>query len=642
MKKIRNILGLLSLASLLAVTSCLELDLPPLNVVQNDDVFSSEAGIKTYLARVYSGMPMEDFRYSPERGFFNGLVMTGMSVIDGEAICGNQGKGAQSENTKYWNDAYGSLRDINYFLQTIPAYEENFQVSDVNTWKGEMYFTRAFIYFAMVKRYGGVPIVNEVLNYPGSSIEELKQKRASEDAVYQQIKSDLKLAYELLPETNEVGRVTKYAALALKSRAMLYAGSIAKYNDVEWYDNTTNERLCGIPAEKSVEYFKEAYDAAKLLEGHFDLYKKDWAANDKEAQYENFVNLFFDSSSPENILVRQYLYPNSTHSYDCLNIARQFMVGGWSSAICPTLDFVEMFEGFPKDENGHIKTLENGRYVLYDNITDLFKDAEPRLRATVILPGDQFKGEPVEMWRGIYVGPVAGGIPPLIPDGFLGRYEASDSKDLLVTSPNANDQVPYQLANGEMMNPAGRSGCFSSDKAGAISGFSVRKYMDQDLEPARVQLNYSTQSWIEFRYAEILLNRAEAAMELYDLGATDFDYKQDAYKCINEIRERAGATLLRAVDDVTINIVRTERRKELSFENKTWWDLKRWRILDKEQNNRIYRILMPFYADKAGKWFFDARYDEQNVRYTVDTRWYYLDIPGHVINSDGIQQNPGY
>ena len=641
MKIVRNLLRIFSFASLFTVSSCLELDLPPLNVVGDEDVFGSRSGITAYLARVYSGMPMEDFRYSPERGFFNGYIMTGMSVIDGDAICGNQGKGAQSENTKYWGDAYSTLRDINYFLETIPQYAANYPEVDVNTWKGEMYFNRAFVYFALVKRYGGVPIVNEVLKYPETPIEELKTARASEEAVYQQVKADCDMAYELLPETNELGRATKYAALALKSRAMLFAASIAKYNTVELFDENTGDRLCGIPANKVTEYYKEAYDAAKALEGHFSLYKNNWVADDKEAQYENFVNLFFDDGSPENILIRQYSYPNSVHSYDCFALPRQLMVGGYSSAVCPTLDFVEMFEGFPKDEQGHIKTTENGKYVLYDNLTDLFKDAEPRLRATVILPGEQFKGEAIEIWRGIYIGSVDDGISPLLPEGYLSRYEVSDSKDLLVTSPSGNNQTPYQLSNGQMMNPAGRSGCFYNDNACAISGFSVRKYMDPDLEAERVLLNYSSQSWIEFRYGEILLNRAEAAIELAEAGAGN-EYRSDAFACINEIRERAGATLLQDEAAVTIEVVRTERRKELGFENKTWWDLKRWRTLEDEQNNRIYRVLMPFYADKAGKWFFDARYDENAVRYTIDTRWYYLDIPTDVINSDGLIQNLGY
>ena len=111
----------LCLALACSMPACVELDVPPLNVVQNDDIFSSVNGINSYLARVYSGMPMEDFRYSPERGLFNFWALTPMCVVDGEAINRDQG-GAQSENTKYWNDGYKSLRDINYFLETLPDY----------------------------------------------------------------------------------------------------------------------------------------------------------------------------------------------------------------------------------------------------------------------------------------------------------------------------------------------------------------------------------------------------------------------------------------------------------------------------------------------------------------------------------------
>lgn len=630
----------LCLALACGMPACVELDVPPLNVVQNDDIFSSVNGINSYLARVYSGMPMEDFRYSPERGLFNFWALTPMCVVDGEAINRDQG-GAQSENTKYWNDAYKQIRDINYFLETLPDYAANFQEADMQTWRGEMYFNRAFVYFALAKRYGGVPIVNEVLNYPEQSIEELKIPRYSEEAVWDQIKADCDEAYNLLPETNDLSRATKYAALALKSRAMLYAGSIAKYNQITLSDNSGN-RLCGIPAERATGYFQEAYDASKLLEGHFSLYKDDWKADDKEAQYQNFVNMFFNDNSSENILIRQYEYPNSVHGYDCYAIPRQFMVGGYSSYICPTLEFVEMFEGFPKDEEGHIVTTdEDGKYVLYDKLTDLFANAEPRLRATVILPGDAFKGEAVEMWRGIYTGSVDGGISPLIPEGTLPKYEATDAASVLVTSQIASNQTVYTLSNGQTMNAAGRSGRFQNDAAATISGFAVRKYLNPDMPAAEVVENRSDQSWIEFRYGEILLNRAEAALELAEAGQ-GANYRDDAFNCINEIRDRAGATLLANSTVMTMDTVRIERRKELGFENKTWWDLKRWRILDQEQNNKMYRVLNAFYADKADKWFFDARYDEENRRYTFDTRWYYIEIPTDVINSDGLIQNPGY
>ena len=65
------------------------------------------------------------------------------------------------------------------------------------------------------------------------------------------------------------------------------------------------------------------------------------------------------------------------------------------------------------------------------------------------------------MWRGIYIGPTDGGISPLIPEGTLAKYESTECKDLIVTSANGSEQTPYKLSNGEMMNPAGRSGCFT-------------------------------------------------------------------------------------------------------------------------------------------------------------------------------------
>ena len=153
--------------------------------------------------------------------------------------------------------------------------------------------------------------------------------------------------------------------------------------------------------------------------------------------------------------------------------------------------------------------------------------------------------------------------------------------------------------------------------------------------------NKSDQSWIELRYAEVLLNRAEAAYELYTAGQ-GANYQAQALADINAIRERAGATLA-TLATLNIDAIRTERRKELAFENKTYWDLKRWRISDSEQNGRIYRILNGFYSSTAGKYFYDDRLDERNSRYTFDPRWYYEQIPASVIaKSNNLVQNPGY
>ncbi len=630
-----------------SVSACRKLNIPPKNIVQDADVFSTPAGIQAYMARLYSELPIEDFRYSPARGLNFFWIISPTPAVTGEALSRDQG-GAMQENFGGWNwniwsGCYGVIRDCNYFIQTLPSYSNNFTPAQVNQWLGEAYFVRGMTYFALVKRFGGVPIVNKVLKYPGQSIDSLKIPRSSEKAVWDQVGSDMDAAINDLPtantDYNDGTRANKYVAAAFKSRAMLYAGSIAKYNTATLFDANKNQ-LCGIPAGDANAYFLASYNAAKMLEGVYSLYTTSWSATDKNAQYQNFVNLFSDPGSKENIFVREYQYPNSVHGYDAYNVPRQLIgPNGYSAEVNPTLNFVEMFGGIPKNPDGTIQTLDaNGHYILFNNTMDLFANAEPRLRATVIFPGDEFKGQKIEIRRGIYTGPVAGGISPLLPAGSKSQYPTTN----LVVSATAS-QTPYTLPNGTLMNPAGASGIFTGDQTCAISGFSVRKWLNPNLPTSQVLENNETQTWIEMRYAEVLLNRAEAAYELYSAGQTGANYLQDAFDDINQIRLRAGAALLSSPASMTIDSIRIERRKELAFENKTWWDLRRWRIIDKEQNGTIYRVLMPFYSSQAGKYFFDARTDERNHVYTFDPRWYYEQIPqGAISKSTNLIQNPGY
>jgi hypothetical protein len=638
---------LIILIILACFSACRKLDIPPMNIVQNADVFSTSEGIQAYMARLYSELPIEDFRYSPQRGLNFFWIISPTPAITGEALSRDQTSAMQENfggwSWDIWSGCYGVIRDCNYFIQTLPGYASNFSTDQVNDWIGEAYFIRGMTYFALVKRFGGVPIVNQVLSYPQQSIDQLKIPRSSEKATWDQVSSDLDSAMDLLPDVNpdnnDGSRANKYVAAAFESRAMLYAGTIAKYNQISLFDGNKNQ-LCGIPASDANAYFKASYDAAKMLDGVYGLYLKSWSSTDKNAQYQNFVDLFSDASSPENIFVREYQYPNSVHGYDAYNVPRQLIgPNGYSAEVNPTLNFVEMFDGLPKNPDGTLKTLDaSGHYALFDNTMDLFRNAEPRLRATVILPGDMFKGQSIEIRRGIYTGPVAGGISPLLPAGSKAKYPTSN----LVVSSTA-DQTPYKLPDGSLMNPAGASGVFTGDQTCAISGFSVRKWLNPNLAVSQTKENNEDQTWIEMRYAEVLLNRAEAAYELYTAGQTGADYLQDAFNDINQIRSRAGASLLVSPGAMTIDSIRIERRKELAFENKTWWDLRRWRIIDKEQNGTIYRILMPFYAAQAGKYFFDDRTDERNDVYTFDSRWYYEQIPQSAISKNGnLTQNPGY
>ena len=92
-----------------------------------------------------------------------------------------------------------------------------------------------------------------------------------------------------------------------------------------------------------------------IKSGVYSLYKKKWAANDPEAQYQNMVDMFSDlSNNPENIYVKEYTYPTSTHAYDSYNLPLTFKAP-LNCGVCPTADFVELFDGFDRYPDGTLK-----------------------------------------------------------------------------------------------------------------------------------------------------------------------------------------------------------------------------------------------------------------------------------------------
>lgn len=631
-------------------TACQKLDVPPVNIVQDEDLYNTEAGIDALMARMYYTMPMEDFRYSPTGGFNSGTVGS-PHAITGEAVSRDMGNSI--DNLGYWGAAYTLIRDCNYFMTTLPNYASNYKPDQVKTWLAEAKFIRAFTYFALVKRYGGVPLIDKLLTRPGetiselaSEIEELKIPRTSEEAIWDFVGKELDDAFANLPETNKTNRANKYVAAALKSRAMLYAGTIAKYNTID--KTVKGVRLCGIPASKAATYLKAAYDAAHLLDNKYSLYKNKWAANDKEAQYQNFVSLFLDNSTnnKEVIFARRYKYPDLTHSYDALSVPKQWEgpQGNYSSETLPTLNFVEMFEGFPKNLDGTIQTMDaGGKYITYASTMEIFANAEPRLRATVILPGDMFKGIPVDVRRGIYTGSSTGGLSKLVPYNSNTAYPSSVVGSATVNG-NLDQNTWITLSNGTKLPRAGASGVYTAigtdATGGTYTGFYVRKYLNPEKPQAETLPNRSDQQFMEFRYAEIMLNEAEAAYELFLLGQ-GAGYASEALNLINQIRERAGASLYVAINN--IDDIRMERRRELAFEYKTQWDIRRWRIGHLEMNNTVYRALLPIMLQDQSRYVMDVRNEERNVSYTFQTKWYYSQIPtGAIAKSLNLEQNPDW
>lgn len=681
MKKIFIFLLLASLS----FASCVNLDIPAKNVVDDEALLSNEAGMDIYLARMYSYMPFEEFKYMAKWGFrmnswlgSMGIEGTGESVNRDDITTSFRG-----EDDPYWEKAFWTIRDANFLIENLPQYRSSYTELTYNHYLGEAYFVRAMVFTAMAKRFGGIPLVTRVIAYPAPSAT-LEVPRSSEQATWDQILSDFNMASQmLLAESLKSGQANKYVALAYKSDAMLYAGSVALYNDdvsgrLTGLGQKTGERVIGFAEGQSKaaskRYFTEAFKAARevMRDNKYSLYKKKWSATDSQAQYQNMVDMFSDLSSPENILVKEYVFPTMTHGYDAYSAPFIFS-SPLSSGTCPTLDFVELFDGFPRYSDGSIKvttgtTNSDGNYVMYDTPMDFFKNAEPRLRAYVIFPGDMFKGKEIEMRMGIYTGN-----SPVKP--LFNNYSHSAAADLyqnldaykdntlrLVSTSTSQESI--DIGDGKKMTVAGSCGPFYSYPDAGMTGFYGRKWLNPN-PSFEAGEGKSAQPFILMRYAEVMLNAAEAAVELAITGqsAIEGDNLLDvATKVVTDIRERAGADVLTSsisADKAGRNVVRRERRKELALEHKTKWDLRRWRVQHYEgrdgfwgetrnknafSTNAAYdfRGLYPFYSINDKKYFFDAHF--QNIKrksFSYSPIDYYFAIPGsEVSKSPVIDQQP--
>jgi hypothetical protein len=681
---------ILSLFGLLFCVACVDLDIPPKNIVTDDNLLSNTNGMEIYLARIYSNMPFEDFKYMGQWGFtFNSrLGATGIEgvgeALTRDAIC----KAFTGEDTPYWEKAFTLLRDANYLLEKLPGFQSAFPEATYNHYLGEAYFVRAFVFYTMAKRFGGVPLVTKVIPYPAEK-DALEMPRSSEEETWNQILADFDKAVGLLLSASpKRGYANKYVALAYKSEAMLYAGCVAKYNEtvtgrLTGFGQKTNVRVIGFDEKTweaaSKKYFREAYKAARevMNNGRYSLYKKKWSATDRDAQYQNMVDMFSDLASPENIYVKEYVYPTLTHGYDAYS-APYIFKAPLASGTCPTLDFIELFEGFDRYPDGTIRVTDGnsntqGNYLLYDTPLKFFENAEPRLRAYVIFPGDIFKNREIEIRAGVYTGNVP--VSPLFADysyanagsyyQHLDAYKSETNKTLYLSPKSGSNQEIVTLPDGSQIYAAGANGPFFNDGEACLTGLYGRKWLNSD-PSFEADEGKSDQPFILMRYADVLLNVAEAAVELSLAGeaapVSGDNLLQIATDAINAIRERAGATLLTdniTPDNAGRNIVRKERRKELAFEHKTKWDLRRWRVQhyegrdyfwgeykDKDTysttSNYRFRGLYPFFSAQTGKYFFDARFQwvsQKTFGYSVLD--YYFAIPnGEVTKSPVIDQQP--
>ncbi|HEY9001958.1 MAG TPA: RagB/SusD family nutrient uptake outer membrane protein [Mucilaginibacter sp.] len=447
-----------------------------------------------------------------------------------------------------WGRSYRSIRECNYALSLINGL--NLSATHKTRLIGELEFIRAFRYQDLIRNYGGVVLMGDKVTDLNSNLQDPSLfKRASLTECFAYVTAQLDDAASKLPLNNDgtwaLGRATKGAALALKSRLLLYAAS-PLYNAGTWAD---------------------AAAAAKAV---MDL-------NKYQLDQNGYSQLFLTPSSDEIIFERLY-YPN-TAPHTRLELANgPNGYDGWGGNT-PLQNLVDAYE------------MNNGKAITdptsgYDP-QNPYVNRDPRFYASILYNKAPYRGSTVDVF---------------LPGG----------KD--------SNQGP-------------------SNWNTSLTGYYLRKFMNDAYPIDNPWSVAGAQPWIYFRYAEILLNYAEAQNEASGPDAT-------VYAAINSIRARASVNMPALPAGLTQAQMRTaiqnERQIELAFEEHRFYDVRRWKIAEQTENVPAYGMSVTVNASAPSGYTYT-----QKVALTgrsFQAKHYWLPIPLTEIQASNGQltQNPGY
>lgn len=608
------------------------LELRPKDKLDAQALFSDPEGVKLYMANLYAQLPIEDFNYL--RGGFNDFYGENMvaAMFTEEATHSEYQAHLTADNFSWWTEAYSLIRDVNILADAIPTL--NIPNDQRTSMVGEVAFIKAYAYFGLAKRYGGVPIIDGVQKWDGD-VEALKVPRSTEKETWDYILNQCDIASGNLPSAWEGGqrRATKWVAYALKSRAALHAASIAKFGSRATLSGTAVDmHLVGLTPDLANGYYEAAIKAANevMISRKFSLYKPSPATPEEAA--ENYRKMFEDPANApeETIFVKGYTKQELGHNYNIYYGPSQ-LANGWPhpGRMNPNLELVDAYERYdnpgksapivtsdaPDDLTDYSGFRPDKNYRKFDTPYGIFEGKDARLWGTVILPGTQWKETTIVIQAG-YVK----------PDGTAQIYSGNPYV-------NPADGKTYYVFGGA--NKTDYSGFDTEGGNYTRTGFSFKKFLDERI-PTLYGYNNSLTDYIDFRYAEVLLNYAEAVVES---GYTADNAQATAKKALNDIRRRAAHT-----NDIelTPENVQRERLVELAFENKHFWDLYRRREYHTLCNGSIMHALLPVIdlRENPAKYIF-IRADIQRVaRFTFLEKMYYHAIPGTTAN--GLVQNPQY
>jgi hypothetical protein len=511
-----------------------------------------------------------------------------------------------------WEECFMGVRKANIFIENVDkiplvlaggeSLSDVFTEQERNEWKGEAYMLRAMFYLELIRTYGPVPILDHSLE---TDADFNAIRRSPVQDCIQFVVDDCNRAATLLPmrytkgsdESLKLGRFTKGAALALKSRILLYGASELYNGDPDYAGFTDNEGVHLFPQSADPGRWLTAANAAMecitACEGAGHKLYTGTGAN----FIDNYRQIFLDDYNDEWIFWRT-LNIWYTHFDRC---STPLSLLGFS-ILCPTQELVDAFQmangttpitGYQADgttpvinaasgyvETGYVAAASPDGYWPA-GVRNMFVNRDPRFYAIINFPGKQWRNARCEFWNtGV--------------DGYA-RHGASDyCKTGYLIAKLVNPSVSFPSYAGE------REKC-----------------------------------WIFFRLAEIYLNYAEAINEA--------EGPAKAYEYVNRVRARAGMPDLPGglTKEQMRQAVRQERRIELAFETHRYFDVRRWKIAEQTDNKPVHSLNIFAGTHLQDDIFYQRIVCDPRV---FESKNYFFPVPYDEISKSNhnIVQNPGY
>ena len=611
----KQILKIFIIFLIVGLTSSCEKDflkLEPLSDYSDAAVWNDPALIATFVNNIYRnalGWPYSIERlsdYSDESHFTPDWDVTNFnkSLITSDGLMGWEVSWATPHTLHFrWAPLYSNVRACNIFFEKTEGVDFGDDVinAEVDRMKGEVHFLRAYTYHYLAALYGGVPIIDKTFGLS----DEFEVARNTYEETINFIIADLDAAAALLPtEAAKAGQATQGAVLHLKARTLLYAASDVHHAQASYAPGFSNPELLGYTGGSQNARWQAAKDAASAVMtlGMYGLVNESPGAGDDIAQ--DFVDYFISYGYESEDILLQYFTPKTDEGWDGYNPALYCGPNGyhnWGNNV-PLGELVDDYE------------MADGSAFDWGNPAhkaDPYTNRDARFYATILYEGADWRVRPsdvqgIDPWNKIQVGHV---------------YDMS----------------------GELIVPGvdTRSGAIE-DWNGGKSGYYVRKFVDMSVDPQYVKQDIPFR---HFRYAETLLNMAEACIELTE--------DAEALTYINMIRNRAGQPAITATGAALRDAYRNERRIEMAYEDQRYWDVRRW-VIGPDAYIQTHAVDVRYETDQAATNYRQADgstwgtpiFAEKELGGDArawDNKMYYFPIMRNEMNKNSLLiQNPGY